>query len=206
MSENVYNTKEGFPVPEAHHPSDEQLLRLESGDATVINELVEGLTEYALNVVSHCIRVRPNYIPYREDLQSVALLATVESLNDRLGSRFRPLGLLSYLRKRIEWACLDYVVEMPACQVPARSARRLETLPKRQALREFHIIDEDPFAEIDFDDFVDIKLNCLQKEILHLRRAGHQFREIADILELTVGDVENELVVIRKMFETEYLD
>jgi DNA-directed RNA polymerase specialized sigma subunit len=206
MRDEVYNTKEGFPVPEAHHPSDEQLLRLERGDATIINELTEGLTEYALNVVSHTIRVKPNYKPHTEDLNSVAMLTLLTSLEDLLGSSFQALGLLAYLRKRIEGVCQDYVTESTTIGIPARSARRLEQVPDQEKLRDFHLVEEDPFAEIEFDDFVEAKLSEGQQRIIRLRIAGHSLAEIATLLTRSESYVKSEMAAIRTIFQQDYFD
>src|SRR5690349_1095059 len=128
--EKVYNNEYGFDVPTPHFPTYEELERLAMGDETVVNDLIEALTEYAIRETDWLMRTNPPAAAFKEDLLSVALLAMAEAINDLCGRRQTPVQLVAYVKQIIHKEHIEWMNDYGngPVRIPRSSRRRGESL------------------------------------------------------------------------------
>lgn len=207
VPEDVYNTEEGFPVPEQQLPTEEQLLRLKNSDKTVVDELILGLTAYVVNTVKWLVRNDSRMAPYHEDLTSTALLELVEFIPKQFGRDLNLFALLRLLKISVVGACRNYLDDSPAVTLPPATLQRNKTELTQQKLRDYHKVQEsnELFGEFELDDFIEVHFDDLQKQIVQRLTRGESRLEISKNLGLDWNTVVLQVKQIRDIIRKEYL-
>jgi len=201
----VYNNDLGFELPDEHLPTSDQLKRLERGDPTVVNELIEGLTAYVVDKTNWFIREQPHAFPFQEDLVSESLFTLTESVPKLLGRSFTLPSLLGYLRKRIEGSCTEWLSGVGTINIPRKTQTRTKQVLKKRDLREWHVVasEEDMYGEFEFDDFVEGTFDEVEQEIVRMLIQGQSILKIAEEIGLSESKTKNLIEEIRDQFRKE---
>lgn len=167
--DDVYNTKFGFTVPPAKIPEPEMLLRLERHDETVVNEIIEGLIDWALKITNFWM---PEvYEKYGEDLYSEALLTLTQVVHSCLGKSFDTGQFLFYVKRSIVNGIQDWVSKYSVTlSIPSPSRRRNKPDLKQVYLKDYHswVSDEVLFADFEFDDLISSLFDITEQNLIRM--------------------------------------
>lgn len=191
--DRVYKTDAGFNVPTDHFPTYEELQRLSQGDGTVVNELIEALTNYVLRETDWLAHSIPSARPFKEDLASVALLTLTEEVNDLLGRKQTPVQLVAYIKEAVRKQQLHWLNDYGngPVRIPKRSRMRGEQ-PLCVELDDSLVYNDSGQADIIFDDFLS-SLPPAEQEIIRMKLHGCTNQEIGEELRIDPRRVNSML-------------
>ena len=197
MYDDVYNTKQGFIIPEEHIPSEEDMRRYALGDEEIVPILIEGMTGFIVNEIEWFLNLSETARPFREDCISEGLLALTVFVNKELGKSYSPMKFLNYAKQ----ACLneikDWLREMSiAITVPSRSQQKKYpgTNLKQIELKEKLLQSEKEavFDEIWYKQFID-ELDGFDLKLVQMKIDGKSNREVGRTLGVTADTVRMHL-------------
>jgi len=192
--EKVYNNECGFEVPSPHFPTYEELEQLAAGDRTVVNDLIESLTDYAIRETDWLIHTNPSARPFKDDLLSEALLALSEAVNEYRGRKKTPVQLVAHVKHMIHDQQIVWLNDYGngPVRIPRSSRRRGETLEFTD-LDDISLSYEDQGqADIIFEDYLHSLLPNDQ-EMLRMKLHGCTNNEIGEELNIDPRQINAKL-------------
>ncbi len=202
MKEDVYTTKEGFPIPPDHIPSTDDMERLADGDKTVIPILVEGLIGYVNGVLDSYISKLDAAKPYKEDLTSEALLTLCTFVEGKVGEHIESTRFMKMLSGAVKNNTNDWLRESTnTITIPSISQRTLNAELIRHPIREGHALtgSDDIFEGVSIEEFID-GLNPIQEKVLRMKMDDFSDYKIAKELDLHRGTVSIILDEIKTLY------
>jgi hypothetical protein len=205
MYDEVYNSRQGFVIPNEHIPSDDDMQRYAEKDESVVNQLVEGVTGYVVASVEWFISKTPSAKPYEEDCVSEALLAIQMFVTNSLGRKYTPSHFQSTVKVVALSKVKDWLREMSvAVTMPARTTRRNQTKLVRHGVRDdTRSTSKDPvFDQVWFDTFIG-GLDDFDRQLVSLKMAGMSDREIGREIGIQHQHVSRHLTRLAQLFQGE---
>ena len=202
MKEEIYSTKEGFPIPPDHIPSTVDMERLADGDQSVVPVLIEGLMGFVSGVLDSYIAKIDAAKPYKEDLTSEAMLTLCMYVEEKIGELIEPTRFMKMLSGAVKNNTNDWLRESTnTITIPSISQRTLAAELIRHQIREDHAVTgaEDIFEHTSMEEFMD-ELNPTQEEILRMKMADVSDYKIANELGLHRGSVSIILDEIKTLY------
>lgn len=192
-----------YNVPDEHIPSDEDMDRLNDGDQSVVNPLIEGLVSFIITEMDWFIKENPTLAQYKDDIISEAFLALVQTVNKMLGSRYSPNQFIGYIKKVCIASVIRSTMELRLpVTVPEGSLLqpdiragldevRETTRPIKE--RDSQTPNNSLFGEIWFDDFMS-SLDEADEIIIRMRLGGSSFKKIGEAI-----SVQNEAFITARL-------
>lgn len=202
MYDQVYKTRHGFVTPHEHIPSEDDMRRYAEKDASVVAELIEGLTGYIVNSVEWFLKNTPTAQPFSEDCTSEALLALVSFVNGKIGEKYNPQHFMNAAKLEALNRVKDWLREMSvAVTVPARTGRENDIMFVRRRLSDdTSMTGNDPvFDKAWFNEFLSL-LDDFDLRLVELRMAGYRNRRIGREVGMGAQHVGNHLQRLAKLY------
>lgn len=183
---------------------DHLFARVAAGDANARDELITALYEslYLRQRVYYRLRKLPSFDYLQDDLECVATLTLVKTIDAMLGKRIEKPT--QYLNRAIDRAINDAIAEEQNRDYSASAQRKARARGETLACPTFETLTD--YAEPEnADDLFETILDCceddIDRQIIHLRRQGNTYDAVAEQIGMSRSAAQARCARIEERFD-----